>query len=342
MLNFKRIISSILCVSSAMAMMSVNAMALVDRETNVSMSDLVETLSFQLDLYYDNDTMQILENDGLYLGSAIPAYYEDDAGIIEIYTQAVYYPVYSDGDVIGIFNVYHGDENETYSYSEYLSDELNEYKFSNPIMFINDEDERIIPGNEEKDILGCLDITADSVEVPIKNTNANLASSTSTSKILPVQSWNQKENGYTPLCWAGSMWSIGEYINGSTFGSPFEIADEVGVDYYGSTDIYVTDVKDFFSDLYGITTTQKGVLSQSAIQTTINNDNPAYMAWDYGDKGHATVLCGYKETDTKFGIRVMDPYGGLFRVVSVSSSSDPFSMAVNGHTYTWTRSLVIQ
>ncbi len=55
-----------------------------------------------------------------------------------------------------------------------------------------------------------------------------------------------------------------------------------------------------------------------------------------------TGLCGYKETDTKFGIRVMDPYGGLFRVVSFSSSSDPFSMAGNGHTYTWTRSLVIQ
>lgn len=339
---YKRIISSILGISSVIAMMPVNTMAVENIETNVYMGDLADTLSFQLDLYYDNDTMETLKADGLFLGSAIPAYYEDENGNTEIYTQAVYYPVYSNGDVIGIFNVFHGDENDTYSYSEYLSDELNEYKFSNPIVYINDEDEKIIPGEAENDISCYSDIAGDLVEVYVENTSANSARATSNSKTLYIESWNQKENGYTALCWAGSIWSIGEYVSGSTFDSPYDIADEVGVDYYGNTAVYISNVKGYLSDLYGITTTRKGVVSQSAIKTSLTNDKPIYMEWDYSTKGHATALCGYKETDTKFGIRIMDPYGGIFRVVSVTSSSDPFTITLNGHTYTWARSLVIQ
>ncbi len=342
MKTFKKIISSVLSISSVMAMLSVNSMALGERETNVSMYYLADTLSFQLDLYYDNGTMELLIDNGIYLGSTIPAYYEDETGNTEIYTQAVYYPVYSNGDIIGIFNVYHGDENDTYSYSEYLGDELNEYKSLNPIMFINDDEERIIPGGELKVNSCYTDKTADLVKVPVSNEKANLTRSTSPSKILSVQSWDQTENGYTPLCRAGSMWSIGEYVNGSTYDSPNTIVNELNNRNYDISEVYASDVINYLNDLYGITTTQRGVLTHSAIKTTINNDNPAYMGWDYLKKGHATVLCGYKETDTRFGIRVMDPYGGLFRVVSVSSNSNTYTMAVNGHTYTWARSLVVQ
>lgn len=118
------------------------------------------------------------------------------------------------------------------------------------------------------------------------------------------------------LCWAATVASMCKYEKPSTYGTltAKEIADYMNVGYdEGGTD---TDAKYALKDYLGspYVPTITGVLSDDAIKTVIDNNDPAYMAnqrktgyWPWNTAGHAVALIGYSFTSTGDTIVIMDP-----------------------------------
>lgn len=268
--------------------MSVNAFA-----TNFSPNPLDEKDKdslVQLVGYYLDDVSSSGE---ITVGNRIPAYYINGSTVTNADT-IEYYPVFDGNNILGIFTISIDNGKETYGFGKYFSKYLNEYGTNNDICIVFTEQKSILC-TDTTDIIvesANLEELGQHTSLAVKP-NRTLRTELTKKEIIPVNKLravtgkntlyidiqNQRANSNTTnLCWAFTVYHIGNFVTKDTSVTPVSIAK----DKYGSTNynkgVYVSDIPDIFLEEYGLDTTLKrSSLSFSKIKTNIFMSKHLYI-----------------------------------------------------------------
>ena len=149
--------------------------------------------------------------------------------------------------------------------------------------------------------------------------------------------YNRQTQGGLGLCWAASIATIANYLNGTNY-TPIQIADAEGIEYDAGADNTkaLKAMHDFGVPYNTIGTT----LSWSDIVSKISLKTPIYIVSRRVGGAHATVIYGYKYKDGTQYLAMWNPgtaQVGATEVIAFNSDSTTFSYA--GSTYTWRESI---
>lgn len=158
---------------------------------------------------------------------------------------------------------------------------------------------------------------------------------------LPVPIVYQGEN--QPLCWAGSVSSIGWYLT-TSYKSPTEISTSVkGSVVKGGDDDAVAGLRLF---KYPSSTTAvsskilKRGLTDDEIKTWIGSGVPVYAHLFVGDRRHAVVVCGWYSFGGSIAVYVMNPGPGAYQIMT-KNSSGIFKLYYNSADFLWSYSTIL-
>lgn len=149
--------------------------------------------------------------------------------------------------------------------------------------------------------------------------------------------YNRKSQDFFALCWAASIATISNYLNGTNH-TPYQIADKEGIGYNSGADTsqILKAMKDFNVpySIYGNT------LSWDNIIYKITSKTPIYMISEVRNEAHATVLYGYKVKNGVQYIAIWNPgtnFEGATEVIEFNGSATTYSY--EGLTFTWNQSI---
>jgi len=149
--------------------------------------------------------------------------------------------------------------------------------------------------------------------------------------------YNRQTQGKLGLCWAASIATIANYLNGTNY-TPIQIADTEGIDYDAGADNTkaIKAMHDFGVPYSTIGTT----LGWGDIVSKISLKTPVYMVSRTVGRAHATVLYGYKYKNGTQYLAMWNPgtaQVGATEVIVFNSNSTTFSYG--NYTYTWCESI---
>lgn len=149
--------------------------------------------------------------------------------------------------------------------------------------------------------------------------------------------YNRQTQGKYGLCWAASIATIANYLNGTNY-TATQIANTEGIGYDdGANSTQALKAMHDFGVPYYI---DGGTLSWSDIKSKTISKTPIYMVSVSSNSAHATVLYGYKNKNGTQYIAMWNPgtaWVGATEVVEFNGASTTFSYDDN--TYTWYESI---
>ena len=149
--------------------------------------------------------------------------------------------------------------------------------------------------------------------------------------------YNRQTQGDYGLCWAASIATIANYLNGTNY-TPFQIANREGIGYdEGADNSEALKAMHDFGVPYN---TIGATLSWSDIISKISLKTPVYMVSETDEGLHATVLYGYKYKNGIQYIVMWNPgtdWVGATEVIVYNPRSTTYSYF--DYTLTWVESI---
>lgn len=149
--------------------------------------------------------------------------------------------------------------------------------------------------------------------------------------------YNRQTQGKWGLCWAASVATIANYLNGTNY-TPFQIANTEGIGY--DEGAYNSEALKAMND-FGVPYNTIGpTLSWTDIVSKISLKTPIYMYSTRDGGAHATVLYGYKYKNGTQYLAMWNPgtnQVGATEVIAFDSNATTFSYSI--YTYTWYQSI---
>ena len=147
--------------------------------------------------------------------------------------------------------------------------------------------------------------------------------------------YNRQTQGSYGLCWAASVATISNYLNGTNY-TACQIADKEGIGYndgvYGPAAV-LKAMEDFGVPYHIVAAT----LLWSEIKSKIVSKIPIYIAANSNDGGHSTVLYGYKNKNGTQYIVMWNPGSAETQIVEYAGSYTTYSYV--NTTFKWTESI---
>lgn len=266
--------------------------------------------------------------------------------------EVYYFPVITENKVIYVISVINTSDGLTMSGSYELVNIIND-KMNDSTLIIYDENETIrtydVTDSEYEEIVEQTSEYLDNMSIvnldKIHKKNAkkeeytpsysyNVTSGNVTGKICST--YNFKSQGSLPICWAASVATIVNYMNGTNI-SAKQVCNDMNLPYKGK-DIYI---KQKALCLYGLIFTKTDAqLSWSQIKDNINKKSLiAASTFAESGVGHAITIHGYK-----YYAPVSEKYiyfwnSGNSSVEVAIYKTAGTTYTYNGKTFTWTRTL---
>ena len=266
--------------------------------------------------------------------------------------EVYYFPVITENKVIYVISVINTSDGLTMSGSYELVNIIND-KMNDSTLIIYDENETIrtydVTDSEYEEIVEQTSEYLDNMSTvnldKIHKKNAkkeeytpsysyNVTSGNVTGKIC--RTYNFKSQGSLPICWAASVATIVNYMNGTNI-SAKQVCNDMNLPYKGK-DIYI---KQKALCLYGLIFTKTDAqLSWSQIKDNINKKSLiAASTFAESGGGHAITIHGYK-----YYAPVSEKYiyfwnSGNSSVEVAIYKTAGTTYTYNGKTFTWTRTL---
>lgn len=304
------------------------------------------------------------------LHEKIPAYIFQD-GSLEPLDNADYYPVSVNDNVIGIFTVnYDGTGGEVYTFSSEFAEEWNVFTVNNEqACMVFDDTKMYLMGPTAREkvydghgySLNFEDepqaLSADSFEdadVDIKDINFyNVKPSNSIATMqlqnnkaratgrhqVNIELWNQNNSSSTKyLCWAGTVWSIGSHLTGSTTSwTPVKIAKQILGNTGYNDGVLFSEIPDIYDTIYGLDVSREyGQVPFSDIVSNIDSDTPLHSSWQSPNYGHSMAIVGYGNNEE---ICVNDTNIGDYKWLKKNATAEDWRYTW-GETYTWSDTIV--
>lgn len=279
------------------------------------------------------------ECDEVQLGMAIPTYVIDGNLNGQKYYNAAevqYYPVFSEGSVIGLVGVAQDDGGDyIFSYSEGYSAQINNVLADNAeIALVGDGKslEAVAGSGQTKSACAEFSVANPAEELFTINisTSAEKASKSSSGPVLSVPAKYQSKDWD---CWAACAACVGQYYTGIDLSST-DVANAVGIQTYATAD----QTRDAIWSVYHVNTVcQTGALNASGVLHTISNDRRPILAGMFcaGLAGHMVVINGWTLVGSNIALTYMDPKAGpTMATLSNNSPYDPVAFPLGGYMYT--------
>lgn len=274
------------------------------------------------------------ECDEVQLGMAIPTYVIDgNLNSQKSYNAAEvqYYPVFSEGSVIGLVGVAQDDGGDyIFSYSEGYSAQINNVLADNAeIALVGDGKslEAVAGSGQTESTLTKLSIANPAEELFTINisTSAGKASKSSNVPVLSVPTKYQSE---VWDCWAACAACVGQYYTGIDLSST-DVANAVGIRTFATA----SQTRDAIQSVYGVSTVHtKGSLSVNEVLNTISNRRPILAGLANAAYGHMVVINGWTLVGSSIALSFMNPLTGP--TMATVSSAYPITLPVGGNMLT--------
>lgn len=153
--------------------------------------------------------------------------------------------------------------------------------------------------------------------------------------------YNSKGQGNYGRCWAASVATIANYLNGTNI-SAAKVCNDMGIGYNAGGSI--TD-KQTALKKYGISynNTRSRSLSWAEITKNINYKKPVALSCSSSAGWHAVTLVGYRSFKVNQFIAIWDSAtnsgAGATKIIYYSGSSTTFQSSTTGPVFTWVYSL---
>lgn len=354
--------------------MSVGAFGL---KSSIIPEDIVQLAKGLLEVSISDPAFNLDRNDEYVLNNKIPTYTVENEQV-KLMNNAEFYPVYANGKIIGMFTVNDCNSSDpTYSFGREYADVLNdttnngkdEYfliSIENKLFVYTNKNlhlltEYTFESSKNQEMMRSLDITSniqpeDIVEQAIKDYSGNLSYTddkdnvplnirkrvkrSAYSNYLNVKKYNQ---GKTNLCWAATVWCIGQYKTKDNSYTPEDVAASQGLtkDDEGNAEY----AEAALIDCYGLDSVWSGALSQRQIEREIDNDDPIYTLWKSKSAGLAHAVClrgyGYSSLGNQYDkyISVMDSQFGTFK--TITQKNNKYTMSYYTTNYDWIGTLTV-
>lgn len=190
-------------------------------------------------------------------------------------------------------------------------------------------------------------VKADTENIELSDTNRYdgyapaFSTSTSSSKICAL--YNKQLQGSYNLCWAASVATICNYLNGTNVTAK-NVADKMGIGYNTGAGLYEAQAA---LSRYGVTYNNYNAslnaqnrMSWNELKTNINNKYPVYVAAKPNDPkrlGHAVTAYGYSVAAGSSYVVMWNSGSGASMTLEFKATGTTF--AYDNDTYTWTYSV---
>lgn len=328
---------------------------------------ILEVVAANLPLF----DLQSSELENIYIGKPYTIYNIGDNCDSEIY----YYPVVnrSNGEIILIINLIGTTTGWSMSIDQNFVIQLNEIDFLNNDYILYSNEDATIAENDTKSVLitGTKNTEIKKFEKiahsqKIKNIHNSLKQkkkvdakavkggpkeeinasrgysvNTSTNKVCTL--FNSKGQGNLPICWAASIATIVNYVNGSNV-SATDVCDALNLGYVGQNISMKKRALDHYGlDFYTIVYEQ---LSWSNVKANINNRFPvAASLFSEDGSGHGVTVMGYREVlgsrNPRYYITIWNSglNGGAGGTQVVCYTYEDTSVPYNNKAFIWKYSL---
>ncbi len=143
-----------------------------------------------------------------------------------------------------------------------------------------------------------------------------------------------------PICWAASMASILNYVNGTSY-TAVNVANATGKGLNGAS---YNEVKSYYTGTYKMSVTGTGAMTSSKVFECLNNGQPIQVFHlPSSGVGHSLVLTGAFQISSDVFYVYMDPNYSSYRSIEVvaAAKSDGTKMGIDvgGTTMYWSNSI---
>lgn len=148
-----------------------------------------------------------------------------------------------------------------------------------------------------------------------------------------------------PICWAASMASIMNYVNGTSY-TATNVANATGKGFNTAT---YDEVKSYYTDIYHMSITEAGAMTSSKVYECLDNGQPIqvchYQNPNTVHMGHSMVLTGAFQISSDLFYVYMDPdtKSSSYRTIEVAAAAayDGTKLGIDagGTTMYWNRSI---
>lgn len=161
------------------------------------------------------------------------------------------------------------------------------------------------------------------------------STSTSSQKICSL--YNKQGQGSYGLCWAASVATICNYLNGTNVTAK-NVADKMGIGYNEGGGLYDAQLAlSKYGVQYNNVLDAQNRMSWSNLKTNIDNKYPVYVSAKTSESGHAVTAYGYLVAAGTNYVVLWN--SGTQKSITATFKSSGTTFTYNNDTYTWKYSI---